>query len=433
MTYSLKIENGKAIYFDAEEKREVVLDEKYVMGMYEAFDPPAITDEGEYKKAIIKPCDGSKRLRDIALEKNAKTACIIVSDITRQVPTPKVAPHVVQELRESGIKDEDIVFIVALGVHRYATDSEMKDFIGEDLYSNIKIENHEPYDESKLISLGYTSRKTPVKVNKKAYECDIKITIGKVELHEMAGFSGGRKSVLPGVSCEETILVNHRPEMIFHKGTGAGRLEGNPIHEDMVEAARMFGVDFTVNFVVNNSMAPSGVFAGDLEKSHLIACEYLRKFVDVKLPEIPDIAVVCPGLPLSCDLYQGVKALISMHKVINKDTVVVIYGAFPEGMNSVDFPKPLKLYKDLNEAEKFTWENYKIQMDHTLPIIDLLKLGIRVIVNTDTVEKEEVEALRMIREESLDRAIEMAFEMCGKENPKVVFCPHPQKADLSLK
>ena len=432
MVYELKIQDGKAVYIDNEENVKIEIDEKNLLGFYETRELPAICDESIYENAVLNPCDGSKGIKEIAVEKKAKTACIIVSDATRNVPTQKVASIVVRELRKTGIEYKDMLFVVALGVHRDTTEEEMESFIGKELYDIVKIENHTPFDESNLIYLGKTKRNTPVKVNKRAYKCDIKITIGKVELHEMAGFSGGRKSILPGVSSEETIVINHRPEMIFNEGTGAGNLKGNPISEDMTETARMFGVDFTINFVVDNNGIPSGVFAGDLEKSHEMACDYLKQYVDVKLPKCPDVAVICPGIPLSCDFYQGVKALISMHKVIDSNTVVVIYGAFPEGMNSVDFPKPLKLYKDLEEARKYTWENYKIQMDHTLPVIDLLKEGIRVIVVSDTLSEEEISDLRMIKEVDVNKAVKMAMEMTGKDCPKIAFCPHPQKSILSL-
>lgn len=126
----------------------------------------------------------------------------------------------------------------------------MKGFLGT-LMGEIAIENHDAFDNNKLVYLGMTSRCTPVKVNKKVYESDVVITIGKVELHDMAGFSGGRKSILPGVASQETIVINHRPEMMVNPKSYAGNLEGNPIHEDMLEAANMCGVDYSVNIVMN--------------------------------------------------------------------------------------------------------------------------------------------------------------------------------------
>ena len=200
----------------------------------------------------------------------------------------------------------------------------------------------------------------------------------------------------------------------------------------MLETAKLFGVHFSINFVVNNSGEVAGVFGGSLEGSHRAAVAFLRRFVDVKLPKAPDIAVICPGQPLSCDLYQGVKALIAMQHVLRPDTVVVLYGAFPEGMNSVDFPKPLQLFEDLDEAKAYTIAHYRIQMDHTLPIIDLLKREIRVIVCTEGVSATEIRQIRMSPVPKLDEALQQAYTLCGKAKPQVAFCPHPQKAVLTL-
>jgi len=426
--YQIKLENDKAVYFDLDENRKIIVDKENFSGFFEAGDPKEIINEQIFLNAVLNPVKSGKRLRDITRKKKAKTACIIISDITRGVPTERVIKYLIGELNAGGVSTDNITFFVALGVHRNATVEEMKTFVGDELYDKIHIENHEAFDERKLIYLGETSRKTPVKVNRKAYECDIKVTVGKVELHEMAGFSGGRKSILPGISSEETILVNHRPEMIFDQGTGAGCLEGNPIHEDMLEVALMFGVDFSVNFVVNNSQKPAGVFAGALVESHLKAVTFLRQFCDVKITGKPDIFVITPGSPLNCDLYQGIKALIAMHHVLSKDSVVVLYGNFPEGVNSHDFLEPLAKYKNLDEARKYAWDNYKIQMDHTLPIIDILKIGTKIIICSENVSDEEIKVLRMIHCRELGKAMKIAFELSRKGQPKVAFCPHPQKA-----
>ena len=191
--YSVKIENSTAVYTDLEENRRAQLPAENLMGIYTAKNPKAMSQE-EVSKAVLSPVAGGERLRDIVKRKNAVTACVIVSDATRGVPTAKVAPYVLDELEGGGIKRENIVFIVALGVHRDATEDEMREFLGDELYGTVRIENHAPFDESRLVYIGETSAKTPVRVNKTVWESDIKVTIGKVELHDMAGFSGGRKS-----------------------------------------------------------------------------------------------------------------------------------------------------------------------------------------------------------------------------------------------
>ncbi|MDO5111142.1 MAG: nickel-dependent lactate racemase [Clostridia bacterium] len=427
--YELRREGDRAVYMDHEEKRSICIPDEYCAGMFQARKPPHLTDENRYFEAITHPLEGPT-LRDIAMSKHASTAAIIISDATRNVPTAKVSEYLVDELVAGGVPEENITFFVALGVHRDATQEEMRDFIGDTLYNRgLHIENHDPYTEEKLVYLGRTSFGTPVKVNKKAQQCDVKVTVGKTELHEMAGFSGGRKSILPGVAAEETILINHRPEMIFADGTGAGNLDHNPIHLDMLETAKMFGVDFSVNFVVDQTGAPSEVFVGGLEGSHMAAVEYLRQFCNITVPKKIDLFVVTPGSPLNCDMYQGVKAIFALQHLLTPDSVVLFYGAFPEGMNSFDYVDPLrKFHTDYDAARKYTWDHYKIQMDHTLPTLDILQMGVKIVVCSDTVDKQDLLDLQMLPYENMDEALEDAIKLTGKDNPSVGFFPSSQSA-----
>jgi nickel-dependent lactate racemase len=433
--YKLQITGNTVTYSDQLENRSITIPREQCLGLFEAGNPPAITDESTYLRALQHPVAGSdsgKTLREIASAKKAKTAAIIVSDVTRNVPTAKVASLLVDELIAGGVPPEGITFFVALGVHRNASEPEMKSFVGSDLYGKVRIENHDAFDPDGLIDLGTTPRGTPVLVNKKAYLCDVKVVVGKVELHEMAGFSGGRKSILPGVASEKTILVNHRPEMIFAPGVGAGKLEGNPIHEDMLDTARMFKVDFCVSFVVDASEKPAAVYAGGLLASHRAAVEYLRQFCTISFPHQADIFVITPGSPLNCDMYQGVKALIAMHQVLDSRSVVLFYGSFPEGMNSTDFLEPFARHPEsFDKARDYAWKNYAIQMDHSLPILDIMQSGVRVVVCAEKVKDKDIEILRMTPCAGLDAAIRKAFDLCGKATPKVAFFPQPQRAVIT--
>ena len=430
-TYELRQEGGEAVYLDHEEGREIRIPKAWCAGLYQAEKPTPITDEGKFLEAVLNPVEGTP-LHEIAARKKAKTAAVIVSDATRCVPTAKVAKHLVDELKAGGVPEDGITFFVALGVHRDATEPEMRSFLGDALFnSGIRIENHDPYTPEKLIDLGRTSFGTPVKVNRKAQQCDVKVTVGKTELHEMAGFSGGRKSILPGISSEETILVNHRPEMIFAEGTGAGNLDHNPIHLDMLETARMFGVDFSVNFVTAQSGEAAGVFAGGLESSHLASTVYLRQFCSVQVPRRADVLVTTPGAPLNCDMYQGVKSVFALSHLLEPGSVVLLYGAFPEGMNSVDYIDPLRRFQsDLKAARRYAWENYRIQMDHTLPTIDILEKGVKIVVCSDTVARQDILDLQMYPCSTMEEAMRTAIGLTGKAEPQIGFFPSAQSALL---
>lgn len=427
-----KIEkNGNRIhYIDDEEKREVFIPLENFMGMYETGNPPSMKAD-EIEKAVICPIGKGECLRDIVTRKQAETASIIISDATRGVPTNKTAPYIVRELTRAGVKKENIVFVVALGVHRDATKSEMKEFLGP-LTGDIAIENHDAFDENKLVYLGMTSRNTPVKVNKRVYESDVVITIGKVELHDMAGFSGGRKSILPGIASEVTIVTNHRPEMMVHPGSHAGNLEGNPIHEDMLEAAKMCGVDYSVNIVLNQESELAGIFSGGLQESHEAAAVFLKSFCMVRLLAKPDIYVVCPGQPLSIDMYQGVKPLITLHTLVDENTSVILYGDFREGINAPDFIEPFRAYPDLEELKTYVWNHYKIQMDHIVPIREILDKKTRLMVVSENVSGEDLAAMHMEKYNTLQEALDKAIEEHAALCPQVALCPQSYRSILTI-
>ena len=167
----------------------------------------------------------------------------------------------------------------------------MKEIAG-DYHGRIHVENHDPYSGEKLAVLGRTSYGNCAEVNKTVQESDLRICVGKVEAHEFAGFSGGRKSVLPGIASEACIAYNHRPEMILDPRATAGVLEGNPIHLDMLETARMLGIDFCVSLVQNASGQPIGVFTGDLEQSHLAGIRFLRGIFGMEIKKTASIYLV---------------------------------------------------------------------------------------------------------------------------------------------
>ena len=307
---------------------------------------------------------------------------------------------------------------------RPANDDEMKLFLGA-LYGKVKAENHRPFDPDNLISLGETSGGTPIEVNKKAYECDLHIQIGKVEPHEFAGFSGGRKSVLPGISSEKTIRINHRPEMIMDPKAAIGVLDGNPIHADMVETAKKFRIDFAVNCILNNELSLAAAFAGDLVESHRAAIAFVQQYLSVSLIK-PDIIVTTPGQPLDIDFYQTVKALISLTEILDETITVVLYCGCLEGVNSPDMLRAFRSSDDLNEVIRFTTDNYQIQMDHVLLLSKFLKKNVKIVVCCPNVSDQEIHDMFMIPCADPKKVMDTAFEVSGKKEPKVLFYPRPQ-------
>lgn len=417
-----KLDKEKRIYTDSELGIEAHITNEFDIDIVETPNLSPIL-ESEVRERIAKPACGCS-IPDIIREKGIGTVAILVSDATRGVPNRLLLDCVIKELEKAEVPLSEITVFVAIGVHRCATATEMKDFLG-DYYEKVNIENHNPYDEASLITIGTTQLGTPIKVNKKAYESHIHIQIGKVEPHEFAGFSGGRKSVLPGVSSEDTIIVNHRPDMILNSKATIGVLDENPVSDDMIQAAEMFRMDFGVNCVLNNTMEIAGVFAGEMEKSHEAAVDFVKEHIGVKL-NLPDIIVTTAGKPLDIDFYQTMKCLIALTGIAEKDTKIIVYCGCPEGIASADMMSAFSSSDDIHGCVKFAKENYKIQMDHVLLVSKVIAKGVEIFAVCENISDDDFERMFMKPQGNLEKAIEEAVRATGKDKGKILFYPRPQ-------
>ncbi len=418
--YRLEDHGRKTRYIDEVENVRAELDSRNAAGLILPSLPSAKAPD--ISGAFASPCSG-KRLRDIA--RGRKKAVILVSDATRKVPTADVLPAVMEELLAAGMDERDVTAVVALGVHRRATESEMRDILGS-WWDRILIENHDAFSAERLVEIGTTSCGTPLSVNRTAYEADLRITVGKVEPHEFAGFSGGRKSVLPGIAGERTIRENHNPQWLMDPGAVPGRLEDNPIHEDMLEAAGMLGVDFAVNLLVDESNRLREVFCGDPVKSHEAAVAASVMDLCVKLVEPPQIVVTTPGEPLNICLYQAVKPLIALAPVLAPGGTMILYAKCPEGIDSPDMVRPFEEAEGLDGAFDYLVENYRIQMDHALLLVKIMKGGAEIVVVAPTVPGETIEKMHMTPAGTLQEAVDYALSRTRRETG-VLFFPCAQR------
>ena len=422
--YSISKKNKKIIYSDDIENVKITIDEDNYLGLIDIHEPLEIKWPGDFLDAFMHPIK-SKTIHELA--KGAKQVALIVSDSTRGVPTSIVIPFIIQELEIAGISLNQIVVVIALGVHRPATKKEITEIIGYEYVDSLKIINHDPYDEKKLINLGKTSLGTPVEINKTIYQSDFRIIIGKVEAHEFAGFSGGRKSVLPGISSEKSIKINHRPEMLLKRGSIPGELKDNFINKDMIEAAKMLGIHYSVNFVVNGNGQTIGLFTDDPFDAHQKAVEFVISFCKVKIKEKPDIILTTPGFPLNIDFYQSIKPLISLQSILSEGGIIALYALCPDGFNSDDMLLPFEGTDDIDEVMRNLTKNYQIQMDHALFLCKILKKKIKIIATSPNVKGETFKKIFIEPASSPQKAVEKALKISGKNNPKLLIFPQPQR------
>ena len=285
----------------------------------------ALTGEDEVRRALENPI-GTARLKEIV--KPGEKIAVITSDITRPMPTYKVMPALLDELYAAGIQKEDITLVFALGSHRKHTPEEQKKLCGERAFSEIKCIDG---DASDCVHIGKTSRGTPVDIVRCVAEADRRICLGNIEYHYFAGYSGGAKAIMPGVSTRDAIQANH--SRMVDEAACAGKLAGNPVREDIEEAAAMVGVDFIVNVVLDEHKEIIHACAGELTLAHREGCAFLDKLYAVQIPERADIVVVSQGgAPKDLNLYQTQKALDNAKHAVKKGGTIVLVGSCREGL-----------------------------------------------------------------------------------------------------
>ena len=289
-----------------------------------------LTGEAEVSRALGNPI-GTPRIGQIV--RPGETVAIVTSDITRPLPSYKVLPLLVEDLLQAGIRRQDIAVVFGLGSHRKQTAEEQKKLVGEQVFAQIKCIDG---DDSDCVHYGYTSRGTPVDIVRAVAEADRRICLGNIEYHYFAGYSGGAKAIMPGVSTRDAIQHNH--SRMVEAAAAAGRLEGNPVREDIEEAARMVGVDFIVNVVLNEHKEIVHAVAGDVVQAHREGCRYLDRLYGKPIAERADIVVVSQGgAPKDLNLYQTQKALDNAKHAVNKGGVIILVGSCKEGLGEEVF------------------------------------------------------------------------------------------------
>lgn len=310
--------------------QSVELPDKNVLAVLEANDVEyALTGEDEVRRALQNPI-AAPPLHEVVCA--GETVAIVTSDITRPCPTWKMLPPVLEELFAAGIRAEDITVTFALGSHRAHTEEEHKKLMGTS-YGTVACRDS---DGTNCRRLGITRRGTPVDIDAAVASADRRICLGNVEYHYFAGYSGGAKAIMPGVSTREAIQANH--SRMVEAAACAGKLEGNPVREDIEEAAAICGVDYIVNVVLDAHKEIVYAVAGDVTKAHRDACRFLDGLYRKAIPYRADIVLVSQGgAPKDINLYQVQKALDNAKHAVRPGGIVVLVGSCREGLGEEVF------------------------------------------------------------------------------------------------
>ena len=310
-----------------------VPDHAHVLQMSDA---PALSDlDQKLEEALAHPI-GALALRQLA--RGRSDACIVISDMTRLVPNVKILPPMLRILEEEGIAREDITILVGTGLHRPNEGEELVQLVGEEIACSYRIVNHKARERDTLTYLGDTSGGAPIWIDTLYVESDLKIATSLIEPHLMAGYSGGRKAICPGLMGVDTMRVLHGPKLLSHANAAEGIIEGNPFHRQALEVAQRAGVDFTLNVAMNEQREVTGIFAGDLEKAHAEGVSFVQRQNGATLSEPVDMVVTSSaGLPLDLTFYQAVKGLTAALPITKKGGTVLIVARCDEGIGGPEF------------------------------------------------------------------------------------------------
>jgi nickel-dependent lactate racemase len=330
---------------------EVELPDERVVGPLAIRPAPPLPDPAAaVAEALAQPI-GTRPLADLA--RGRRNACILVCDVTRPVPNRLILPPLLATLEQQGIRREDILILVATGLHRPNEGAELEEMLGPDVVANYRVENHHGKNLDEHDYLGTTPNGVPVYLDRRYVRADLKITTGLIEPHLMAGYSGGRKVICPGIAALETVKVWHGPRFLEHPLADCGCLDGNPVHEENTRLALMAGCDFIVNVCLDGQRRLTWVGAGDMIKAWKAGVSFVERVVKVPVPEPLDVVVTsCAGYPLDTTWYQAVKGLTGALPIVKRGGTIILAASLSEGLGSPEFQHlitdnpDLKLFKE---------------------------------------------------------------------------------------
>lgn len=358
-------------------------------------------DEAAVEYALEHPI-AAEPLEELAVGK--KDVVIITSDITRPVPSHQILPAVINCLHKAGVKDEEITVILALGSHRKHTEAEKQKLVGDTIYQMVSVRDSADYD---FIHMGTTRKGTPVDICRKVAEADFKICLGNIEYHYFAGYSGGAKAIMPGVSTFEAIQANHK-YMVDEKSK-VGFLDGNPVREDIEEAAGICGCDYIVNVVLDEHKKIVYAVSGDVTKAHRAGCSFLDSLYRKELKRKADIVLVSQGgAPKDMNLYQTQKALDNARHAVKDGGTIILVGSCREGLGQSVFESWIRGASSPNELVERIQSDFQLGGHKAAAIAMVLqKANIKLVseMDDDLVKEIFMEPYRRVQN-ALDDAIQ---------------------------
>ena len=369
--------------------------------------------ERELVEAALAAPIGSKTLEELVQGK--ENIVLITSDHTRPVPSKVLIPPMLSAIRR-GNPDAKLTILIATGCHRGTTKEELIEKFGEEIVNNEHIVVHDCTEESQMVTIGTLPSGGELRIHRLAVEADLLISEGFIEPHFFAGFSGGRKSVLPGIASQATVRWNHNADFIASPFARTGILEGNPIHADMIYAARAAKLAFICNVVINAKHEVVGAFAGDCEQAHLAGVDFLRSLCQCEKQFADIVFSSNNGYPLDQNIYQAVKGMTAAEATCREGGVIIMSAACNDGHGSVSFMETIS--QNLTAAEILAQIEATPKGD-TVPdqwesqILARILSRFHVVLVTEA-DHDLVRAMKMHPAKDLQEALQIAEQLLGR-------------------
>jgi nickel-dependent lactate racemase len=395
---------------------EVDLPDKNLTGVFLAGEMQSIADPAAETLRCLRQPLGTPPLRELARGK--KDACVVISDVTRYLPYPSFLPSLLTELEAAGIPRDKITILVATGLHRKTTEEELIEMLGQQTADAYQIANHVARDQDSCQFLGNTPGGMPVHVNKLYMKAELRILVGMIEQHLMAGYSGGRKSLCPGICGAETIKYTHSPVLLEDPGTSNGHISDNPFHREVSSAAEMAGVDFVLNVVLRERKDVAGVFAGNLTEAFSAGVAFLEQYILADCRKASDVVVTsCTGYPLDTTFYQTIKGMVAALDLVKPGGTVIIASQLAEGIGSDDFTSLTKRFTTIEDFMASIEKNEVIIDQWMLEELNkvLRKASVMLYCEGGAVSADEARGLFVEPISSLEEGIEKCLAKYGPD------------------
>ena len=385
-------------------------------------DAPPLTDPRASLLEVLNRPNGTPPLAQIA--KGRKDACIVICDITRPVPNEMILRPMLEILEAAGIPREKITILVATGLHRPNLGAELVEMVGQHIVDHYRIENHDGLKLGEHTYLGESPRGVPIWLDTRYVQADLKITTGLIEPHLMAGFSGGRKLICPGIAALETVKVWHGPDFLEHPKADCGILDGNPVHEENTWIGRHAGCDFIVNVVIDSQRRPLKFVAGDMVEAFHEGVTFVRGVVRDTVPEPVDIVVAsCAGYPLDTTFYQAVKGMTGALPIVKQGGTIILCASLTEGIGSAPFQQLFKENENLEVfVERILGKDYFVMDQWQLEELAKVRRKAKVKIVSDGLPAETINALFVESAPSIEAAVADSLAEYGP-NARIAVIP----------